>query len=85
MVNKWSLIGKIKSSKWRFKVLNILVDGVKTPGELSKETDISSSHISEVIKELHELKLIELKTPDLRKGKLYSLSNLGKEVLEGLS
>lgn len=81
MVDKWELIGKLKSSEWRLRVLQILSKGVKTPKELSKEADISSSHISEVIGELAEMKLIELKTPNLRKGKIYSITKKGKDVL----
>ncbi len=82
MVNKWSLIGKIKSSDWRRRVLNSLFYNAKTPNELVKEVDISSSHISEVLKDLEELRLIECKTPDLRKGKIYSLTKIGKEILK---
>ncbi len=82
MINKWELIGKIKSSEWRFKVLKILKENMKTPIELSKEANISSSHISEVIKDLGEMKLIECKNPNLRKGKIFSMTNLGKEILK---
>lgn len=85
MVNKWELIGKIKSSEWRFKVLKILRENMKTPSELSKEASISSSHISEVIKDLGEMKLIECKNPILRKGKIYSITKLGKDILKELN
>ena len=85
MSNKWELIGKIKSSEWRFKVLKILKENMKTPSELSKEADISSSHISEVIKNLKEMRLIECKTPNLRKGKIYCITKLGKDIFGGLS
>ena len=81
MINTWELIGKIKSSKWRLKVLKILKENMKTPSELSKGADISSSHISEVIKDLEEMKLIECKNPTLRKGKIYSITKLGKNIL----
>lgn len=82
MVNKWELIGRIKSSDWRLKILKKLNKGVKTPTELSKEADISTSHVSEMITELVTMKLIECKTPNLRKGKIYSITKLGKEILK---
>lgn len=82
MGDKWELIGKIKSSEWRLKVLKSLGNNMKLPSELSKETNISSSHISEVIKELTKMKLIECKNPKLRKGKIYSITKLGKEILK---
>jgi len=82
MENKWELIGKIKSSEWRLKVLKILQGNPKMPMELSKDANISSSHISEVIKDLKKLKLIECMNPSLRKGKIYSITKLGKEILK---
>jgi len=81
MVNKWELIGKIKSSNWRLRVLIILNENMKTPIELSKKANISSSHISEVIKDLMKMKLIECKNPNLRKGKIYAITKIGKEIL----
>ena len=84
MGDKWELIGKIKSSEWRLKVLKVLNENVKMPSELSKETNISTSHISEVIGELEKMKLIECKNPNLRKGKIYSITKLGKEILSEL-
>lgn len=82
MVDKWELIGKIKSSELRLKVLRILDKNMKMPSELAKEAEISTSHISEVIGELVEMRLIECKNPNLRKGKIYSITKLGKEVLK---
>ena len=81
MGDKWELIGKIKSSEWRLRVLKILNENMKLPSELSKEANISSSHISEVLSNLEEMKLIECKNPNLRKGKIYSITKLGKEIL----
>jgi len=81
MVDKWEIIGRLKSSSWRFKVLKLLGGGIKTPTELSKETNISSSHISEVIGDLEEMKIIECKNPNLRKGKIYSINEFGREIL----
>jgi len=85
MGDKWELIGKIKSSEWRSKVLKILKENMKTPSELSEEANISSSHISEVIKDLEKMKLIECKNPNLRKGKIYAITKLGKEILKGIN
>lgn len=82
MGNKWELIGKIKSSDWRLRTLKVLDKDMKTPNELSKETNISSSHISEVLRELVEMNLIECKNPELRKGKIYAITKLGNEILK---
>lgn len=85
MGDKWELIGRIKSSEWRLKVLKILNAGMKLPSELSKEANISSSHISEVLGDLDEMKLIECKNPTLRKGKIYAITKLGKDILKEIS
>lgn len=85
MGDKWELIGKIKSSEWRLRVLKILNESMKLPSELSKEANISTSHISEVLGNLEEMRLIECKNPSLRKGKIYSITKLGKEILSGIN
>lgn len=82
MNDKWELIGKIKSSDWRFKVLRILRENMKMPSEVSREANISSSHISEVIGELEKMNLIECKNPSLRKGRIYAITKLGKDILD---
>ncbi len=84
MGDKWELIGKIKSSDLRLRVLKILNESMKTPSELSKLSNISSSHISDVIKDLTGMKLIECKNPNLRKGKIYAITKLGKDILKEL-
>ena len=78
--NKWEIIGKLKSSSWRVRVLRALKNA-KTPKELAKETNISSSHISEVLREFQEMKLIKCLNPGLRKGKLYVITENGKKML----
>ena len=82
MGDKWELIGKVKSSELRLRVIKILNKGMKMPSELSKEANISSSHISEVLGGLEDLKLIECKNPNLRKGKIYSITKIGKDILK---
>ncbi len=82
MGKKWGLVARIKASTWKLKVLQALLQKNKTPNELVKETGISSSHISEVLKDLEELKLIKCLTPELRKGKIYSITELGKSTLK---
>lgn len=82
MVNKWDLIGKVHRSTYRTKVLKELHKGVKTPSELSEETDIKISHISRALRRLKGWDLVECLNPDLKKGKMYSITELGREVIE---
>jgi len=82
MVNKWELAGKVRSSSYRLRILSKLLDSNKTPTQLSKELNIKMSHISRALTELVKMGLIESLTPELRKGKMYTISKLGKEILK---
>ncbi|MBI4980461.1 MarR family transcriptional regulator [Candidatus Woesearchaeota archaeon] len=81
----WELSGKVKSSKYRMKVLTNLSGGIKTPTEIKDETKLSMPHTSRALAELNKWKLIQCKNPASKKGKLYCLTNLGEKVLEILT
>ena len=72
------------SSSWRSKVLLKLKEGVKTPSELSRESNLSYSHVSDILSDLMSMKIVVCKTPNLRKGKIYAITKLGEEVLQGV-
>lgn len=82
MVNKWELKGKIGSSNYRKKVLLKLSEGVFTPKQLEKALNIKLSHISRTLTELEKMKLIECLNPTLRKGKMFKITQLGKQILK---
>lgn len=82
MVNKWELRGKVISSEYRKKVLMKLNEKVMMPNELRKNLDIKMSHISRTLKEIENMGLITCLTPELRKGKQYTITKQGKEVLK---
>lgn len=81
MVNKWKLVGKVHASSYRMKILLKLLERPKTPTQLSKELNIKISHISRTLSELVKLGLAETLAPELRKSKMYRITNTGKEVL----
>lgn len=78
MVNKWEVIGKLKASSYRIKVLHALSEKPKSPKELEKDLNIKISHISRTLKELEKLGLVKCLNPGLRKGKIYSVTKLNK-------
>ena len=55
-----------------------------TPVELSKETDIPLSHVSNTLAELLEKNLVICLTPKLKKGRLYDLTKIGKNSLKNI-
>lgn len=80
---KWEEISFIISSSYRRRVLESLdLENPKTPSKISKELNINKTHISKTLKELLSKKMILCLTPKANKGKLYILSNHGKDVLK---
>jgi DNA-binding MarR family transcriptional regulator len=84
MVSKWELLGKISASTYRVKVLEELNKSPKTPKQLSKLTNIGMSHISRTLKELEKLGLVKCLTPEIRKSKFYSITDIGIKVLKDM-
>ena len=78
------VLGYIKASNYRKKIIKLLQDKKLTPIELSKETNIPLSHISNTLAELLEKDLVVCLTPKLKKGRLYELTNKGVNILKNL-
>ena len=57
---------------------------VKIPSEIANDTGIYQNHISNTLRQLKDEDLIECINPEVRKGRLYRLTDLGKEVVEKL-
>jgi len=55
-----------------------------TPKEISDKLNLHLSQVSRTLNELVEAKLVKCETPNLRKGKVYSLTEVGKECLNDL-
>jgi len=73
---------QIKVSNSRKKVLLALEGNVLMPSEIAKITSISPSHTSKALRELENNDLIKCLNPEKRVGKLFVLTELGKEVLQ---
>ena len=76
----WNLLGFIKASQYRKRIILILDRGNKTPKEISDSAKYPISHVSQTLKILREREIIICLTPDLHKGKIYSLTELGKSM-----
>ena len=61
------------------------LDGeVKIPSEIANDTEIFQNHISNTLRQLKEQELIECINPEVRKGRLYRLTDKGDEVVKNL-
>ena len=74
----------VKISTYRTKVMKSLDDEVKIPSQIAKDSDILQNHISAVLRQLKEHELVECINPEVRKGRLYRLTNKGEEVVTSL-
>lgn len=72
----------IKASSTRRKVLLALEDNVLMPSEISKLIHVSPPHTSRALRDLEDKELILCLNPDIRVGKLFILTDFGKEVLK---
>ena len=61
------------------------LDGnVKIPSEIANDTEIFQNHISATLRQLKEHELIECINPEVRKGRLYRLTDKGYELIKNI-
>ena len=74
----------VEISKYRSKVMKALEDDVKIPSQIAKDSEIRQNHISKVLSELKAHELVECINPEVRKGRLYRLTDKGNELVKNL-
>ena len=74
----------VEISKYRSKVMKALEDDVKIPSQIAKDSEIRQNHISKVLSELKAHELVECINPEVRKGRLYRLTDKGEMVSKNL-
>ncbi len=76
------LTSYVQISKYREKTLKSIGDEVKIPTNIAKDSGIRTNHISKVLSELKSKEIVECINEEARKGRLYRLTDTGKDVLE---
>lgn len=74
------LVSYIVRGSNRSVILNQISEETLTPSQIKKRTNLYLSHISRVIQELLEKKLIICINPSSPTVKFYEITKLGKEV-----
>ena len=74
----------VKRSSYRQNVLKSLEDNVLMPKEIAERSNIKTNHVSKVLAELKSKELIEIINPEVRKGRLYRLTDIGDEIVKKL-
>ena len=77
-------ISYVNISKYRTKVMKSLDGEVLIPSQIAKNSGIRTNHVSKVLSELKAHELIECINPEVRKGRLYRLTEKGKKIVENL-
>ena len=79
------LTSYVQISKYREKKLKSIGDEVKIPTNIAKDSGIRTNHISKVLSELKNKEIVECINEEARKGRLYRLTDTGKEVLDTIN
>ena len=79
------LTSYVEISKYREKTLKSIGNNVKIPTNIAKDSNIRRNHISKVLSELKSKEIVECINEEARKGRLYRLTDTGKEVLESIN
>lgn len=74
----------VKISTYRTKVMKSLDDDVKMPSQIAKDSNILQNHISAVLRQLKEHELVECINPEVRKGRLYRLTEKGENIVKNI-
>ncbi len=77
-------ISYVQMSKYRIKVMKALEGDVKIPSGIAKDSGIKINHISKVLAELKAHQLVECINPEVRKGRLYRLTDKGYIIIKNL-
>ena len=79
----WEKYGWIKRSEQRQKVIKFLNDP-KTPTDIADEMEVQLSQISYSLGQFKEKQLVEVLNEEATQGRLYKLTEEGKEIKEEL-
>lgn len=82
MVTALSLL---KSSGYRLRITQTIGNNTLTPSEIAEKTKIRLNHVSMFLKELKENNLVKCLNEDTRKGRLYELTETGKNAINKLN
>ena len=80
----WEIIGYIKVSAIRLKILKSLKDSFMMPSEIARMTGYRATQISNSLRDLKERKLVQCLNEDAKKGRIYQNTELGLMILKVL-
>ena len=80
----FSLIGFLRVSKHRQKILKCLGEEYLLPSEIASKTKMGVTQVSNVLSDLKRKKLVRCVNEQDIKGRIYMITDIGLEVLNHL-
>ncbi len=78
-------ISLLKASEYRLKIMKAIGNNTVTPSEIAKKIGIRLNHVSMFLKELKENHLVKCLNEETRKGRLYELTELGRNAIDRIT
>jgi DNA-binding MarR family transcriptional regulator len=83
MNNDWDDISFVISSRYRIVALRRLAESPATPSQIASDADVGIAHVSRALQGLRDRSLVDLLvSEDRKKGRVYGLTERGREVWE---
>ena len=81
----WAIVGYLEVSSARKKTIQAIGnEEYKFPSNISKETGLTSSQVSNALRDLKNKELVICLNESVTKGRLYKCTDLGLKILEKL-
>lgn len=75
------IVEYVKRSKYRRDILKSIAEDAKIPSQISKDTGILQNHISSILNQLKKENLIVCVNPEVKKGRVYRLTDYGENII----
>ena len=80
----FEILGYVKISPYRTNTLKSIGDKLKMPSEIANNLNLKTSQISAALSDLKKKELVICVNEEVRKGRLYKCTDLGKEIIKRL-
>lgn len=80
----FEILGYVKISPYRTNTLKSIGDELKMPSEIANDINVKTSQVSSALSDLRKKKLVICVNEEVRKGRLYKCTDLGKEIIKKL-
>lgn len=81
MTSKYNDLGYVKISKHRKTVFLALKSGPKMPSEIVQESKMRMDDVSRALRAMNKKGLVECVNPEMKKGRIYTLTDNGKKII----